>query len=248
MELTICFIDDSDFEHDLVRSEISPLTTGVTFLQAFTFDEAREKLGGTVPILFLLDLWGQDVEVKAPSLTPKKDLEKKIVRFKTLDDVYDSLECFGDDQIQNEYLKRLFSIVDSWRELFEEVCNRIGQNRKYGLANIQKVRKHYPGVPAVFYTRKSLINDAVALFQAGSDGLFIKPTGRNDRETRILTRKYAPKLIEELTRIIDRHIPLLKDHESFYQSEQDPENPVIENMIRSWHQTEIIKKTKLCSP
>ena len=237
MKLTICFIDDSEFEHDLVRSEILPLATGVTFLQTFTFDEAREKLEGTIPILFLLDLWGQDRSVKAPSLTPKEDLENKIARFKTLDNVYDNLECCEDDQIYNEYLKGLFSIVDSWRGLFEEVCNRIGQNRKYGLTNIQKIREHYPGVPAVFYTRKSLINDAVALFQAGSDGLFIKPTGRNDRETRILTRKYAPKLIEELSRIIDGHIPQLKDHEYFYQSEQDPKNPVIENMTRSWHQT-----------
>jgi DNA-binding NarL/FixJ family response regulator len=69
-----------------------------------------------------------------------------------------------------------------------------GQNRKYGLSNLAQARAHYPGAPAVFYTRKSLINDAVALFKAGADGLFIKPTGKNDDETRRLTRENAPFL------------------------------------------------------
>jgi hypothetical protein len=48
-----------------------------------------------------------------------------------------------------------------------------------------------------------LINDAVAMFRAGADSLFIKPTGSNDTETRRLTREYAPRLIEELKKIID---------------------------------------------
>jgi DNA-binding NarL/FixJ family response regulator len=98
--------------------------------------------------------------------------------------------------VNNEYLKRFFAIVDSWRTLFESVCDRVGQNRKYGLSNLAQARGHYPGVPAVFYTRKSLINDAVALFKAGADGLFIKPTGKNDDETRRLTRENAPFLAE----------------------------------------------------
>ena len=55
MEPIICFIDDSDFEHDLVREEIAPCAPEFTFVQAHTFDQAREKLGARVPILFLLD-------------------------------------------------------------------------------------------------------------------------------------------------------------------------------------------------
>jgi DNA-binding NarL/FixJ family response regulator len=150
----------------------------------------------------LLDLWGQDPEVKTPYLTPREELNRKISEFKTLDMVYDGLEDFQGDRT-NEYLKRLFTIIDSWRNLFEDVCARIGQNRRYGLENLRQARKYYPGIPAVFYTRKSLINDAVSMSQAGSDGLFIKPTGRDDAETRLLTRRYAPELIQRLTRIID---------------------------------------------
>ena len=101
-----------------------------------------------------------------------------------------------------EFLKRLFAIVDCWRKLFEDACGLIGQNSKYGLFNLWQARLHYPQIPAVFYTRKSLINDAVAIFKAGADGLFVKPNGHNDDDTRRLTREYAPCLLSDLREIM----------------------------------------------
>jgi len=200
----ICFIDDSDFEHELVRHEIAPFAPDFYFLQTYTFEKTKKELAAQKPSLFLLDLWGQDPEVEKPYLTPKAELENRLASFKTLDQVYDGLETFPGDQT-NEYLKRLFTIVDSWRHLFEMVCDRIGQNRKYGLSNLKYVRETYPGVPAVFYTRKSLISDAVAMIQAGADGLFIKPTGSNDIDTRRLTREYAPRLLADLIAMMNKN-------------------------------------------
>ncbi|MCF8082119.1 MAG: response regulator [Deltaproteobacteria bacterium] len=202
MSRLICFIDDSEFEHDLVRREIAPQTPDLEFCQAYTFEEAQTALGATKPALFLLDLWGQDKSVVNPHVTPKADLQRDAAQFPTLDTVYEGLDHFKGD-LHNEYLKRLFSIVHHWRALFEKACDNIGQNRKYGLANMEQVRRHYPGVPAVFYTRKSLITDAVALFRARADGLFIKPTGTDEPQTRAMTRAYAPTLQEELKRIME---------------------------------------------
>ena len=205
MKPIICFIDDSRFEHDLVQNEIAFSAPELEFVQTYTFEEAKEKLGTKAPALFLLDLWGKDEDVRDPHISPKEDLKMKVSNFPSLDDVYGGLDDFKGD-VTNEYLKRLFTIVDGWRTLFEGVCDRIGQNRKYGLWNLHQVRETYPNIPAVFYTRKSLINDAIAMFKAGADGLFIKPTGFNDTETRRLTREYAPQLIEELKKIIDSKI------------------------------------------
>ncbi len=199
----ICFIDDSDFEHDMVRNEIAPSDKRVEFVQACTFDEAVEKLEGRAPSLFLLDLWGQDMDVADPFITPKEELEKLASGFNDLDYVYDGLDTFEGDKT-NEYLKRIFSIVDSWRNLFELACSGVGQNNKYGLSNIKRVREEFPGVPAVFYTRKSLINDAVQMIKAETDGLFIKPTGKNDDDTRRLTREFAPELIAALIKKIKK--------------------------------------------
>lgn len=233
MDLIICFIDDSPFEHDLVRQEIAPSGPDLKFIQAYTFEEAKERLVNRIPILFLLDLWGQDKTVKGPSLMPKKDLEAKISRIQTLDTVYEGLEDLKGDR-SNEYLKRLFTIVDGWRNLFEEVSGRIGQNRRYGLSNLQQVRKCYPGVPAVFYTRKSLINDALALFEAGADGLFIKPTGTDDSKTRLSTRQYAPKLIEALVLVADRHMDNLNTFKKAYEAKFIGGKKEVAHLIEAW--------------
>jgi len=201
MKSVICFIDDSGFEHDLVQYEIAPSAPDLEFVQAYTFDEAKDLLAAKIPSLFLLDLWGQDKDVVEPYLTPMEELKRNAADFPTMDQVYGGLDSFQGD-INNEFLKRLFAIVDCWRKLFEDACDRIGQNRKYGLFNLRQVRLYYPQIPAVFYTRKSLINDAVAMFKAGADGLFIKPTGPNDDDTRRLTREYAPLLLSDLRKIM----------------------------------------------
>lgn len=201
MKSVICFIDDSDFEHNLVRYEIAPFSAEFSFVHAYDFEEAKNLFASRNPALFLLDLWGQDEEILDPRITSEEELRSRVMDFPTLDGVYSGLADFQGDKT-NEYLKRLFSIVNNWRGLFEEVCSRAGQNRKYGLHNITQARLFYPGVPAVFYTRKSLINDAVAMFRAHADGLFIKPTGCNNQDTERLTREYAPQFLKDLKKII----------------------------------------------
>ena len=233
MDLIICFIDDSGFEHELVRNEIAPSDKRLEFVLAYSFDEARKKLKGRIPGLFLLDLWGQDIDVSDPAITPREDLEKLVSGFNTLDYVYNGLDTFSGDKT-NEYLKRFFTIVDSWRSLFEAVCSRIGQNNKYGLYNLKCAREEYPGVPAVFYTRKSLINDAVAMIKAGTDGLFIKPTGKDDHETRLLTREFAPDLIDSLVKIISLKIENLSTFRSYYTNNIPESDPAITSLINYW--------------
>ena len=232
-DLIICFIDDSGFEHDLVRNVIAPCDKRLEFVQAYTFDEAVINLKGRIPGLFLLDLWGQDPEVLNPYITPREELEEISSGFNTLGYVYDGLKTFKGDK-NNEYLKRLFSIVDSWRSLFESACSRVGQNNKYGLHNLKCVRENYPGVPAVFYTRKSLINDAVQMIKAGADGLFIKPTGKNDMETQELTNKFAPELIDSLTKIIKAKLDNLLLSKDFYINNLSHTDEVITGLINYW--------------
>jgi DNA-binding NarL/FixJ family response regulator len=233
MDLIICFIDDSDFEHDLVRNEIAPFAPDITFVQAYTYEEADGMLGEKVPGLFLLDLWGQDTGVSEPYFTPEEELEVMVSRFNTLDYVYAGLDDYGENR-NNEYLKRLFTIVDSWRAMFEKVCDRIGQNRAYGLENLRQARMHYPGIPAVFYTRKSLIKDAIAVFRSGAEGLFIKPTGKDDSETVRLTREYAPELIEELSLIVEAGMEDMQKYRDFYLKERDKRSIDLDEFITAW--------------
>ena len=230
MDYIICFIDDSEFEHDLMLNEIAPSVPEFEIVQSYTFEEARVVLGDRIPLLFLLDLWGKDESVKNPSITPIKELENETSKISVLEKVYDGLENFEGDTV-NEYLKRLFTVMDGWRKIFEMACSRAGQTRKYGLENLENVRKYYPGIPGLFYTRKSLISDSVAIFQAGGDGLLIKPTGKNDIETRIMTKRNSSKMIEEIKNIIDNNIgksDKLKNGQDLYYNER------VEALISSW--------------
>jgi DNA-binding NarL/FixJ family response regulator len=242
MGFIICFIDDSDFEHELVREVIAAHAPGFEFVQAYTFDEALKALGARIPVLFLLDLWGQDPAVAEPAITGQAELETRIAEFIPLVQVYQDIDPRRTDQI-NEYLKRLFTIVDGWRGLFEEVCDRAGQNRKYGLANLQGARENYPGVPAVFYTRKSLINDAVAMFQAGADGLFIKPTGQSDEHTRTMTREHAPRLIEGWSQVIDAHLSGLMAHIDHYRTSGTGRKASLQKLLAEWKAFQNPQKT-----
>lgn len=232
-ELVICFIDDSTFEHDLVKNEIAPSAKGISFVQAYSFNEAVKALNGRIPGIFLLDLWGLDKDCTLPCITPKEELESIASGINTLDNVYEGIDTFKGDRT-NEYLKRLFSIVDGWRSLFMLACERAGQNNKYGISNIGRVRSEYPGVPAVFYTRKSLINDAVAMINARTDGLYIKPTGKNDHETRILTREFAPCLIDSLVKTVKLKIENIMPHSDHYIANLGQADTYLKNLITCW--------------
>jgi hypothetical protein len=72
------------------------------------------------------------------------------------------------------------------------------------------------------------------MFKAGADGLMIKPTGKDDAQTRILTREYAPKLIEELARIIDSQIDNFTVKGSGFRAEMTEKEKAGEDLISSW--------------
>ena len=68
----------------------------------------------------------------------------------------------------------------------------------------------------------------------GADGLFIKPTGIDDSETRISTRQYAPKLIETLALVIDRHFSSPDQPASNYLFEFKGEKDQMARLLKTW--------------
>ena len=70
-ELTLCFIDDSLFERELFLDIFPPAAPDWDLLAVESFAQAREVLSSPKrqgrPILFLLDLWGNDPAPKKPS-------------------------------------------------------------------------------------------------------------------------------------------------------------------------------------
>ena len=125
-------------------------------------------------------------------------LEARIKSIPGLNTAYDGLDKYeGDKNLQaNEFLKRLFAILNEWRNIFSDQCANLDQGSQYGINNLLHVRKDYPTVTAVMYTRKGLFTDAVKLSRHNCDGIFIKPAGTTDEKIYAETRNQVNSLMD----------------------------------------------------
>ncbi len=203
-----CFIDDSPFELKLFMDVIETRYPEIQFIYANTYEECEKQLTGLslYPSLFILDLYGREGIQKNISIPQKAFLKEQIKDIPSLDVVYDGLDKYNSDkELQvNEFLKRLFSILNDWRKLFSDQCTSLDQGSQYGINNLIRVRKNYPTVTAVMYSRKGLFTDAVNLSQYNSDGIFIKPAGSNDDEIYAETKSKTDSLMESWNKCVNK--------------------------------------------
>ena len=181
-----CFIDDSPFELKLFRDVIETRFPGIHFVYADTYDECHGQLDEQklYPSLFILDLYGREGLQENISIPQKESLEARIGKIPNLNIAYDGLEKYDfDKNLQaNEFLKRLFSILNEWRDFFSEQCTILDQGSRFGINNLMSVRQNYPSGAAGGHTRKGLFTDAEILSRYSGDGIFIKPPGNNDED------------------------------------------------------------------
>jgi hypothetical protein len=194
-----CFIDDSPFELKLFKDVIETCFPGIQFVYAGTYDECHRKLDEQklYPSLFILDLYGREGLQENVCIPQKELLEVQIDKIPNLNVAYDGLDKYNyDKNLQaNEFLKRMFSILNEWRNLFSEQCASLDQGSRYGINNLLSVRQNYPSVTAVIYTRKGLFTDAVILSRHNCDGIFIKPPGITDEDIYAETEKQTENLM-----------------------------------------------------
>ncbi len=195
-----CFIDDSPFELKLFRDVIETRFPNIQFVYASTYDECNMQLDEQklYPSLFILDLYGREGLQENVCIPQKELLEARIDKIPNLNVAYDGLDKYSsDNNLQaNEFLKRLFSILNEWRNLFSEQCASLDQGSRFGIKNLLSVRQNYPSVTAVIYTRKGLFTDAIILSRHNCDGIFIKPPGATDKDIYAETRKQTENLMD----------------------------------------------------
>lgn len=194
-----CFIDDFSFELRLFKDVFEPITPEIYFVYANTFLDCQRQLDqqSLYPSLFILDLYGRegkrtDVRIPTPDM-----VAAQVNDIPHIDSVFSGLETFSGDKDRqvNEFLKRLFAIVNIWRNLFAEQCASLDQGRSYGTGNLKQARSVYPFAAAVMYTRKGLFSDAVEVQRYECEGIFIKPMGTSDSEIYAETKSQANHLL-----------------------------------------------------
>lgn len=205
-----CFIDDSPFEIKLFRDVFEPLTPAIQFICAHTFGDCQKQLDqqNLYPSLFILDLYGREGKSADVTIPARDTLATQVDRIPDISSIFSDLESFsGDKDLQvNEFLKRLFAIVNIWRNIFSAHCTDLDQGRSYGLNNLKQVRDKYPFAAAVIYTRKGLFSDAVEIFHYECDGIFSKPMGSSDEEIYTETRSLAHNLMDTWHESVKRRL------------------------------------------
>ena len=201
-----CLIDDSPFELKLFKDVFGNRYSGIQFVYAGTYDECNRQLDELkrYPTLFILDLYGRE-GLQDNVCIPRKDLlEARIEKIPNLNAAYDGLEQYNcDKNLQaNEFLKRLFSILNEWRNIFSAQCSSLNQGSRFGINNLLRVRQNYPTATAVMYTRKGLFTDAVILSRHKCDGIFIKPPGTTDEDIYAETGKQAENLMDNWNKCV----------------------------------------------
>ena len=215
-----CFIDDSPFELKLFRDIIETRFPGIHFIYAGTCTECDDQLNDLklYPSLFILDLYGREGLQENVSIPQKELLEAQINKIPDLNIAYDGLEKYNyNNNLQaNEFLKRLFSILNEWRNLFSEQCVSLDQGSRFGVNNLLHVRQNYPSVTAVMYTRKGLFTDAVTLSRHNCDGIFIKPPGSTDEDIYGETEKQAESLMNNWNECVRNNYCLSLQKSNFH--------------------------------
>ena len=139
-----CFIDDSPFELKLFRDIFETSFAEIHFIYSSTYDECHRQLDELklYPSLFILDLYGREGLQDNVHIPQRNLLEARINKIPNLNVTYDGLEKYNfDKDLQaNEFLKRLFSILNEWRDLFSEQCASLDQGSRFGINNLLSVR------------------------------------------------------------------------------------------------------------
>lgn len=208
MQPVFCFIDDARFELENFQQNAAPAFGRARFVYAQTFEQARQALAGQTPLLFLLDIYGSDPQVSEPAIPAASQLAQALGPGESLEALYADLAQAGDGA-GNLYLRRLYSRVECWQRAFLGAVASLGQGRAYGLHNLQEARRHFPLAAALGYSRKALYADAVALSQAGAEGLLQKPQGADDQAIAQATRQAAPGLAATAYAAVDRRLARL---------------------------------------
>ena len=208
MQPVFCFIDDARFELDNFANNAAPSFGRARFIYAQTFVQAQERLAGQTPLCFLLDIYGSDPQVSQPAILSMDALGQALGPREPLEALYQGLEQAG-GEAGNLYLRRLYAQVERWQRAFLGAAAALGQGRAYGLHNLRQARGHYPWAAALGYSRKALYADAVAMCQAGAEGVLQKPQGRDDQAIAQATRQAAPGLAATAYAAVDQRLARL---------------------------------------
>ena len=139
-----------------------------------------EALGDRAPDLFVLDLFFPAVSNPPGGFTVDTVGDARAHLTRVLRAAEELEGMFIDESAlekNDKELLRAGSELVYWSQrMLRHWCDVLGQSPSGGIALMRLLRKQYPTVPAVFYSRKATVVDVKAALDAGALDVLIKPT------------------------------------------------------------------------
>jgi CheY-like chemotaxis protein len=138
-----------------------------------------EALGDRVPDLFVLDLFFPAVSNPPGGFTPDTVGEARAQLARVLRAAEELEGMFIDESAlekNDKELLRAGSELVYWSQrMLRHWCDVLGKSSSGGIALMRVLRDKYPGVPAIFYSRKATVTDVKDALEAGAVDVLLKP-------------------------------------------------------------------------
>lgn len=190
----IVFIDDSAEELETFVKLYSGDRFKVTAIQvqkpSESLKQVTERLAGEKPDLFVLDLFYPQADIAPTGLSAEAAQKANHQVESILHSVSALGDYFGDG---NKLLKEAHGVVAESQRLLSDFCQELRQSPRGGIKLLEELKRGYPTVPKVFYSRKATIADVKeAMMESGLDVLSKPHPSVENRE--------ASKLMEDFAR------------------------------------------------
>ena len=136
-------------------------------------------LGDRVPDLFILDLFFPATSDPPGGFTEDTVDDARAHLTRVLRTAEELEGMFLDESAlakSDKELLRAGSELVYWSQrMLRHWCDVLGKSPSGGIALMQKLREKYPGVPAIFYSRKATVPDVKQALEAGAVDVLLKP-------------------------------------------------------------------------
>jgi len=156
-----------------------------------------ERSIGAAPAIFLLDLYfPRSTGVVSDAISEAAKAQQSASAKKLSQQL---LQLYEDVSDGKRLLRETFACVQGAYELLWAQCQELGQSAENGRALLARLKAHaeYRKVPAVFYSRKVTVQEAVRALQAGAVSVIPKvssPPRLGEKELVLNQIKYAQSL------------------------------------------------------
>jgi DNA-binding NarL/FixJ family response regulator len=166
MKPKLLFVDDDPEEIKTIR----PLVEAEFDFEgrAWPFDQPIKHVVGNAPDIFVLDLYLPPTGEPAPEDISDEEMTVQQALAERASRCFSALYMNYEPKGGKKLLQQTMACLTIGRKLLDRQWNALKQSPKNGVKLMNRLKKLYPDVPVIFYSRKITPADVVDVMRAGA--------------------------------------------------------------------------------